>query len=120
MTAKAYAFMDATPYGYSFFVSAKACSHAASTGGRTSTGLVCTNDSDSLDRILVAIAWCEEDETAMKGLRTIRQWSNQQNEQSKNLNNRSSERAQKWPRLLSVSATVEDSQSVMVEASRDR
>jgi hypothetical protein len=65
--------MDATPYGYSFLISAKACSHAAYTGSRRRTGFVCTDNSDNIDGILALIAWCEENETATESLLPINQ-----------------------------------------------
>jgi hypothetical protein len=63
-------------------------SRAAYTGSRARTGIVCTDESDNVDSILVVLALCEEDETATEGLLSINQWNNQQNEQSKNLYNR--------------------------------
>jgi hypothetical protein len=59
-------------------------SRAAYTGSRART-VVCTDESDNVDSILVVLALCEEDETATEGLLSINQWNNQQNEHPKNL-----------------------------------
>jgi hypothetical protein len=68
--------MGATPYGYSFLITAKAYNHAAYTGSGRFTSFVCTDDSDNIDSILVLSAWCEENETATESLPPINQWNN--------------------------------------------
>jgi hypothetical protein len=55
-SATAQPFMNATPYGCSSFISAKACSRAAYTGRRTGTVLAGTEDSDNVDSIFAVPA----------------------------------------------------------------
>jgi hypothetical protein len=74
--------MDATPYGHSLLISAKACSRAAYTISRTGTALGRSDDSDNVDRIFMVPAWREEDETATEGLQPIIQSMEQSTERA--------------------------------------